>query len=203
MTRKLGHSQFCQHVVSTRTESSVPHQLGRDLACAEAGDTICERLPTSWPSAGAPSQHHVTSRTGSSRAFPYRFFFSLPYFFIFPVCQLNLKPQNSHDLSPLIGDGKHFLIPPPWHTPSLQLPPKYINISCRQFCPCISPIPLHIQTSHAKNFPLFNQYEHGMCVSSMGTDVKGNNIDCSLFSKIYQTTGKHRHKTQVITWSHI
>ena len=91
VTRKLGHSQFCQHVVSTRTESSVPHQLRRDLACAEAGDTICERLPTSWPSAGAPSQHHVTSRTGSSRAFPYRFFFSLPYFFIFPVCQLPLK----------------------------------------------------------------------------------------------------------------
>lgn len=140
VTRELGYSQFCQHIGSTRTEGSVPHQLGRDLAYAEAGDTVRERLPMSCPSAGAPSHHHVTSRTGSSRAFPYLFFFSFPYFFIFPVCQLNLKPQNSQELSPLIEDGKHFLIPPPRHIPSVQLPPKYISISCRQFCPCISPI---------------------------------------------------------------
>ena len=56
VTRELGHSQFCQHIGSTRTEGSVPHQLGRDLAYAEAGDTVRE----------GP---HL-ARTGASQGFP-------------------------------------------------------------------------------------------------------------------------------------
>lgn len=43
------YSQRCQHIGPTRPKGSVPHQLGRDLACAGAGNTAHEILATTPP----------------------------------------------------------------------------------------------------------------------------------------------------------
>lgn len=40
VTMDLGYSKLCQHIGPTRPKGLVPDQLGRDLACAEAGNMV-------------------------------------------------------------------------------------------------------------------------------------------------------------------
>lgn len=120
LTTDLGHSQFCQHIGCTRPKGSVPHQLGRDLACADTGNVAQETPTLPLCQSPFPSRFELRDLPPVNLSL----LLYLPY-----VYQLNLS------VSPLTGDAKYFLTTSPTYKPSLKLPSKHIHIPLRKVCP--------------------------------------------------------------------